>query len=183
MNKKCNVLFIILAFLFGISGSTVVAKDSPHTFEEDLFEIGFKPVQEAIEACEAHFGKKIVTPYKLPPIPFQFYLGRCSNSYGINDSFQMDFINENLAVYSIRMRPIEHRINFMNELIAQKYKLKNGSTASLLEIRPGGPYFIVFEKNDWQYTLQVNSKEPNIVTPEILVEIADSVEPLKPQKQ
>jgi hypothetical protein len=112
MNTKYNVLFIILTILFGISGSTVTAKDSSHTFEEDLFEIGFEPVQEAIKACESHFGKKIVTPYKLPPIPFQFYLGRCSKSNGKNDSFQMDFINEDLAIYSIRMRPIEHSINF-----------------------------------------------------------------------
>jgi hypothetical protein len=102
LNTKYNVLFIILAFLFGFPESTIAANDSPHTFVEDLFEIGFEPVQEALEACEAHFGKKIVTPYKLPPIPFQFYLGRCSKSYGINDSFEIDFINEDLAVYSIR---------------------------------------------------------------------------------
>jgi hypothetical protein len=175
MIGKYIVSVIVLAFLLGTSVMPGVAKGASDSLEEDLFDMGFEPVLAAIETCETHFGRKIVIPYKLPTIPFHYFLGRCGTSYGINNQFQVDFINEDVAVYSIRMRPIEQRIDFSKNERARKYNLNDGSTASYIEIRPGKPYFLVFDKKDWQYTLQVNSKEPNIVTPEQLVEIADSI--------
>jgi hypothetical protein len=143
--------------------------------EKDLMEIGFKSVEEALDDCEAHFNKNIELPYKLPPVAFTHYMGRCTQDLGVNNGFEVDYINENSthSPYRIRLRPKNHRIKFKKEHIEQTYNLKSGK-ALLLTEPVNGFNLLVFERDGWQYILSIDKRESKEVSPKVLVEIANS---------
>jgi hypothetical protein len=66
-------------------------------------------------------------------------------------------------------------VPFKNDVI-RTYKLKNGSQA-VYGTTPGTKSFniLVFEKESWQYVLNVDKRIGDIVTAEVLLEIADSI--------
>lgn len=64
---------------------------------------------------------------------------------------------------------------FKNKGTQQVHTLQNGQKA--IYYMDGQLFsFLVFEKDNWQYMLGIDKKVSNKVTPEVLVDIANSIE-------
>ncbi|WP_340372093.1 hypothetical protein [Peribacillus sp. FSL E2-0218] len=171
-------LCLSICFIFGFNtfGNVVAANTGRIPLEEALFDIGYRPVEEALKTCESYFNKKIKIPYKLPPIAFTHQLGRCNHTIGINNELEVELINENIPKnhYVIRVRPSEHRINFTQERIDKKYKISNDTYALYVTNRAQVCNYLIFEKDGWQYMLGIDKRISDKVPPKVLIEIADS---------
>ncbi|WP_249745246.1 hypothetical protein [Mesobacillus boroniphilus] len=112
-------------------------------------------------------------PLRVPPIDFTHHFGRCNDLDGeVNDSLEIQFINENSAErhYKIDVRPVDYKIPMKAKNI---YRLKNGHDALYTNV-PGFNLF-VFENDGWQYILSIDKRVSDQVTPEVFVEIANSI--------
>ena len=58
--------------------------------------------------------------------------------------------------------------------VIKVYSLKNQNEAKYMSI--SSFKVLIFEKNNWQYMFSVGDRVSDIVTPEILVQIADSID-------
>ncbi|MCC3357076.1 hypothetical protein [Bacillus sp. REN16] len=183
--------FILLMLLFSIlicelNNGTVYAitNDEPQPLEEIYPEIGYKTVEEAVKEFEQHFKQDLKLPLRIPPISFTHYFGRFSDLDGdANDSFEMKFISDKSPEnhYKIVVRPVNHKIPIRDKYILKVFKLKNGNAAKYMEYRSFGA--LVFERDNWQYMLSIDKRISNKVTPEVLVEIANSIDyPRKKKK-
>jgi hypothetical protein len=173
-----KIVLCCLIFLWGSQGNTLAADDTPPPLDESLFDLGYEPVQNALETCEKHFGQKIKIPYKLPSLVFTHHFGRCNKTFGINNDFEVLYIHEKLTRnhYTIRVRPAKHRIHFREDLFTKTYKLWDGSFAFYSTTLARGSNVLVFEKNYWQYIISIDKKTSKKVKPEIFVEIANSLD-------
>jgi hypothetical protein len=75
----------------------------------------------------------------------------------------------------IWVKPVKFGLPIRKEHIDQTFKLKDGSQAIYSTTIARGFNLLVFEKNDWQYVLNINKAVSDQIKPEILVEIANSV--------
>ncbi|KAA0541801.1 hypothetical protein FZW96_21585 [Bacillus sp. BGMRC 2118] len=159
--------------LFGTINNTVTA--SSHTFEDNYLEIGYTNVEEAKSEFEQHFRKELNLPLRVPAIEFTHYFGRFNNLEG-NISFEIEAVNENKSEnhYMVEIRPIKHKVPFREKHIAKTLKLKNGQKADYIVV--SGIRALVFEKDGWQYRLSIDRRLMNKVIPEVLVEIANSID-------
>ncbi|USK47950.1 hypothetical protein LIT38_15340 [Bacillus sp. CMF12] len=96
-----------------------------------------------------------------------------------NDEFEIEYRHINLPKnhYMIWVKPINHGLPISKEHIDQTFKLKDGSKAIYCTKIATGFNLLVFEKDGWQYVLNINKAVSGQVKPEILVEIANSVSP------
>ncbi|MDE5416069.1 hypothetical protein [Alkalihalobacterium chitinilyticum] len=146
-------------------------------FEKIYTDIGYKTVEEAVKDFESHFNQDVKLPLRLPPLRFTHHFGRLNDGDGdINDSLELAFISENLPHnhYFIFVRPTEQKIPIKDKRIANVYKLKNGNEAKYINVSESIEA-LVFEKDNWQYMLSIPKKISDKVTPEMLVEVADSI--------
>jgi len=119
-----------------------------HHFEIALFEIGYKEVYNALQESKAHLKRDIALPTQLPPIPFTHHFGRFNNLDGdINDGFEIKYINKDSVQnhYSIRVKPVEYRLEFREDYIKQSFKLNNGPEA-IFSTKPLGMNFLFIRK-------------------------------------
>jgi hypothetical protein len=141
-------------------------------------QIGYKSVNEAVKEFENHFKKELNLPLRLPPIPFTHQVGRFSEDreYDINDVLDLEFINDKTQEnhFNIYVRPLKSKINFTDSGNHMVFKLNNGQDATYITERLFN--LLVFEKGNWQYMLGIDNRVSNVVTPEVLVEIANSIE-------
>lgn len=94
----------------------------------------------------------------------------------INDSFEVEVISDNSPEnhYKIDVRPIKHKIRIRDKYVLKVFKLKNGNKAAYIAI--SGFNVLVFERDSWQYMLSIDKRVSDMVTPEILVQIANSID-------
>ncbi|MDX8363423.1 hypothetical protein [Cytobacillus sp. IB215316] len=131
-------------------------------------------MQESID----HFKRDIVLPVQIPSIEFTHSFGRFSDLEGvINDGFEIEYrhINKPKNHYMIRVRPVKYGLPIRNEHIKQSFKLIDGSKAIYSTNIARGFNLLIFEKNGWQYILNINKAVSDQVKPEILLEIANSL--------
>jgi hypothetical protein len=176
--------FFLLMLLFSIlicekNNGTVYAipNDKPQPLEEIYPEIGYKTVEEAVKEFEYHFKQDLRLPLRIPPINFTHHFGRFINLDGeINDSFELKFISDESPEnhYKIDVRPVKHKIPIKDNYIVKVLKLKNGIEAKYMEYRSFGA--LVFERDNWQYRLSIDKRNSDRVTPEVLAEIANSID-------
>jgi hypothetical protein len=175
---KISLIVLLLSISIGISGK-VFANTSNITraFEEIYPEIGYESVEEALKACEKHFKQDLKLPLRQPPIAFTHQFGRFSNLDGdINDSFEVEFISDQSPEnhYIIDVRPAKHRITIPDKFVLKSFKLKNGNVATYINV--SGFNVLVFERDHWQYMLNIDKRVSTKVTSEMLVEIANSID-------
>lgn len=176
--NKSIPLILFLLVIFGMKIGTVSANtnDSPQPFEEIFPEIGYKTVEEALEDAEQHLKKELQLPTRVPPISFTHHFGRFSNLDGnINDTFEVKFISDQLPEnhYKIDIRPVKYKIPIREKYVLKTFKLKNGNLATYMSI--SGFNTLVFDRDNWQYMLSIDKRLSNLVPPETLVEIANSI--------
>jgi hypothetical protein len=180
MKRVFYILLLTFSFLDIIRYEETVFAESNgkiKSFEESLFEIGYKPLEEAHEDFEKHFKQKLKLPLRVPPVEFTHYFGRFTDLEGeLNDTFERLFVSNKSPenFYTINVRPVKHKISFKIHFVSKSYELSNGDNADFITI--SGSNVLVFEKENWQYILSINKRISEMVPPEILVEIANSIE-------
>jgi hypothetical protein len=174
---KVLVLCIILTLSTSYGAK---ANYTSEEFQQSLFDIGFKEVNAALQESKDHFKKDIALPVQIPPIKFTHSFGRFTDLDGdINDGFEIEYrhINKSKNHYMIWVKPVKYGLSIRDERIDKTLKLKDGSKAIYSTKFARGFNLLVFEKNGWQYVLSINKTVSDQVTPEILIEIANSVSP------
>jgi hypothetical protein len=176
---KRKVCFILVFYLLIISGygEMVSAATKENSFEKGLFEIGYKPVEEAIDDFEKHYKRKLQLPFKIPPVTFTHIFGRFSDLDGdMNDTFQIMFINDKSPEnhYKIDVRPTKYRISINNKDKIKTYELNDGKMAYFTETRVSN--LLIFEKGNWQYMIGIDKRISDKITAETLVNIANSLQ-------
>lgn len=168
--------FLILGINDGhVSGNT---NDIPPPFEELYPEIGYKSVDVAVDDFEQHFNQELILPLRVPPISFTHYFGRFSDLDGeVNDTLEVKFISEHFPNnhFKIVVRPIQHKITF-EKYKSKIFKLKNESNGLYFENLIPGFNLFVFETIHWQYVFSIDKGVSDEVPPEILVQIANSID-------
>lgn len=157
--------------------SDAYIKDSPSSYEEVYPEIGYKTVEGAAYDFERHFHQGLKLPLRVPPISFTHHFGRFNDLDGdMNDFFEVTFVNNQLPEhhYKITVRPIQYKFPVKKESVVKTFVLKKGTTSIYMEI--SGFHVLAFEREDWQYMLWIDKRVSNKVTPEVLVDIANSID-------
>ena len=182
--KKISVIFLLLL----LSLSTVLfitwerptkanPNDNPPSLEEGYAQFGYISVEEAVKEFENHFKQDVKLPKIKPSIPFTHQFGRFyeDKEYNINDLLEIKFVNEKAEEnnYKIDIRPLKNKIIIKDRGNQKVYTLKNGQKAIYFEHQLFN--FFVFENVNWQYMLGID-KRVSKVTPDTLVEIANSIE-------
>ncbi|NYF23403.1 hypothetical protein [Sporosarcina sp. JAI121] len=172
MTKTTLFLLISFCVLFFLT-IYATANDKPSSYEEIYPEIGYKTVEDALGEFEQHFKQKLKLPLRIPPISFSHHFGRFSD---LDDSFEVKFINEKLSEnhYKINVRPITNEIHKSEKYAVKTFELKNGIVATYMTI--SGFNVLVFERDDWQYMLNIDKRVSDKVTPETLLDLANSID-------
>lgn len=174
---QSSILSIVLTFSISCVAE---ANYTSEEFQKSFFDIGFKEVHAALQESKNHFKKDIALPVQIPPIEFTHSFGRLIDLDGdINDGFEIEYwhINKPENHYMIWVKPVEYGLSIRKEHMDQIVKLKDGSRAIFSTHIARGFNLLVFEKDGWQYVLNINKAVSDKVAPEILVEIANSVSP------
>ncbi|SMQ81625.1 hypothetical protein SAMN05444673_4416 [Bacillus sp. OV166] len=181
MNKRINFICLILCIAYFVPTNDIAfanPNDSPPSIEEMFTQVGYKSAEEAVKEFENHFKKDVKLPKIKPSIPFTHQFGRFyeDKEYDTNDFLSIHFVNEKSREnnYKVDIRPLKNKINFKDRGNQKVYTLENGQKA--IYIGDQVMNFLVFEKDNWQYMLGVDKKVSNKVTPEVLVDIANSIE-------
>ncbi|WP_313894529.1 hypothetical protein [Psychrobacillus sp.] len=177
MTKSISLLLISFCLLFFLT-IYATANDKPDPYEEIFPEIGYKTVEDALDDFEQHFKHKPKLPLRVPPISFTHHFGRFNNLDGdMNDYFEVKMISDQSPQnhFKIDVRPIQHKHTF-EKYISNVFKLKNGKDATYIKDQTIGFNLLVFERDNWQYVLGIDTDVSDKVTPEILVQIANSID-------
>lgn len=175
LNK--STLFLSSILIFGIYHAEVCGKtDVPPSFEEFFTEGGYKTVEDALDNFEQHYKQKPNLPLRVSPISFTHQFGIFHDLDGdFNDFFEVKYINDQIPEnhYKIYVRSKKYKIEFDDKYVLKVYKLNNGNDALYME--PNFPFkMLAFENGNWQYVLHIDNRVDE-VTPEILVQIANSI--------
>ncbi|MEK4426691.1 hypothetical protein [Solibacillus sp. FSL K6-1523] len=175
MNKKILIIGLLSFLVFGFNNEHSYG----NTNEEFLTGIGYKSVNAALEEFEQHFNQQLKLPLRVPPISFTHQFARFSNLDGeMNDTFEVKFISDQFPEnhFKIDVRPLQHKIDFSNKPIPKTFELNNKVTALYADNLVRGFNLFIFERDGWQYMFSIDKKVANTVTPEILVQIANSID-------
>ncbi len=177
---KIKTLFFSIVMLSTVcttNNGTVyaISNDTNKTFEEEFTELGYKDVHHAIKDFETYTGQDIKLPLKVPPITFTHCFGKF-NDVPDNVKLEIRCLNDKLGKnhYKMYVRPLEDKLELRNNVPKKIYELTDGSEAKLinLEIHEA----LLFESNNLQYMLSIDKRVVDKVTPNVLVEIANSID-------
>lgn len=181
LNKKMLLTGLLSFLVFGLNNehSYGNTNEKPPSYEVIFTEVGYKTVNVALDEFEKHFNQQLKLPLRVPPISFTHQFGRFSNLEGeMNDTLEVKFISDQFPEnhFKIDIRPLQHKIDFSDKPITKTFKLNNGITALYADNLIRGFNLLIFERDGWQYMFSINKKIANEVTPEILVQIANSID-------
>ncbi|WP_188207093.1 hypothetical protein [Alkalibacillus aidingensis] len=178
MWKVLHLLLIAILAMFptlSVEGQEV---DNPKPFEESFPDLGYTTVEEAVGAFEEYYGRSVTLPLRVPPIEFTHQFGRFKNGEEnqLGHSLEITFLNEELLInhYKIDIRPLEEKIPIENKETLGKYSLNYGNEAKYIAI--AGFNVFVFEKEGWQYMISIDRRITELITPDNLVDIANSID-------
>ncbi|WP_126292290.1 hypothetical protein [Lysinibacillus telephonicus] len=145
----------------------------PRTIEESYLEIGYKSVGEALKDYKYHYKKELQLPLRVPPVVYTHVFARTIEGYR-GDLFEMQFINEKSYGdnFLISVAP-KDGFEILDKEVINEFKLKGGDTAYLLDYGRG--IILIFEKDNLQYRFSIDKRILEKITPEILVQIANSI--------
>ena len=88
----------------------------------------------------------------------------------------MTLINDEISEnhYKIVVRSLKYKLPIREKYVLKTFELKNGTVATYMTI--SGFNLLVFERDNWQYTLNIDKRVSDKVTPETLVDIANSID-------
>ncbi|MCM3390716.1 hypothetical protein M3649_21790 [Ureibacillus chungkukjangi] len=173
-----NKFILLLLMSTVICGTLYIGKVNanshyqPRTIEENYLEIGYKSVGEALRDYEHHYKEELQLPLRVPPVVYTHVFARTIEG-DKGDLFEMEFINEksNENNFLICVAP-KDAFEILDKEVINKFKLKGGNTAYLLDYGRG--ILLIFEKDNLQYRFSIDKRISEKITPEILVQIANS---------
>ncbi|TDK61798.1 carbon monoxide dehydrogenase [Bacillus salipaludis] len=180
MRRKICLMFSLICTVILSASDLVFAKtiDRPLTTEECYIKMGYKSVEEAVKDFENHFKEDVRLPSMKPSIPFNLQFGKFheDKAYNTNDYLDIQFMHKKLLGnnFTINIRTLENKLVFKEKPGQKLYTLKNGQKALYFEHRFSSN-FLVFESDHWQYMFGIDKRVSDKVTPEVLVEIANSI--------
>ncbi|MDP4553478.1 hypothetical protein Q9251_21735 [Alkalihalobacillus macyae] len=176
MNTLRILLTALCLNLLIYSGAS--ANYTSKEFQESLFDIGYVDVQTSLKEFNTHFNSDVSLPVQIPSIPFTHSFGRFNNlKEDISDGLEIEFINKDSTKnhYMIWIKPIDKNFEIDEKTINKTYHISDGSKA-IYSTRVAKTFnTLIFEKNEWQYTLNIDARVADQVTPKKLVEIANSI--------
>ncbi|PYF06812.1 hypothetical protein [Ureibacillus chungkukjangi] len=175
------IVLLLVAILGGLSYKTTLANssDSPQPLEEILPSFGYKSAEAAAREFEKHFKEELKLPLRIPPIQFTHHFGRFTDADGeMNDHFELTMISDQNPQhhFKIEVRPIKYKIPFREEHGLKSLKLENGKDAFYSEKAALGFNLLIFERENWQYIFSIDKDVANIVTADVLVQIANTID-------
>ncbi|MFB5197428.1 hypothetical protein ACE198_21400 [Neobacillus sp. KR4-4] len=188
MNREKFLMILILLLIFSVADTQFAyakTNDKPPSFEEMYTQFGYKSVDEAVKEFENHFKKDVNLPIRIPPISFTHQLGRFfeDKKYDTNDFLEILYISNKSPGnhFYISIRPLKNKINLKDRGDLKVYTLENGQKAIYKVDRLFN--FLFFETDKWQYTFGFDKRVSKELTPEVLVEIANSIDYVSKQKR
>ncbi|MFF2755851.1 DUF4367 domain-containing protein [Psychrobacillus sp. NPDC058041] len=98
-----------------------------------------------------------------------------TNEVDGGDIFEMEFINEQSSVNNFMINvAVKDSFKILDKEVIKEFRLKGGNTAYLLSI--GDANLLVFEKDNLQYRFSIDKRMSEKIPPEILVQIANSID-------
>ena len=148
----------------------------PRTIEESYLDIGYKSVGEALKDFEHHYKQELQLPLRIPPVVFTHVFARTIEG-DKGDLFEMEFINEKSykEKFLICVAP-KDSYEVLDKYVINEFRLRSGDTAYLLDIAKGNTILLIFEKDNLQYRFSIDKRISEKITPEILVQIANSID-------
>lgn len=175
--NKFILLVLMCTVIYGANNGKVYAnsKFQPRTIEESYLEIGYKSVGDALKDFENYYKQDLQLPIRVPPVVFTHVLARFNeDSHGL---FEMEYINEQSYMNNFMINVAfkdKSIFKILDKEVIKEYRLNGGSDAYLLSI--GGANILVFEIANLQYRFSVDKRMSENITPEILVQIANSID-------
>jgi hypothetical protein len=173
---KITVLCICLTFSFSFVAK---ADYSSEEFQKSYFDVGYKEIHKALQESNEHMKRGIPLPVQLPPVAFTHNFGRFDSSYGeSHGKLEIEYLNKDIPQnhFMIFVQPDKYGLPIRKEHIDQTLTLKDGSKAIYSTKIARGFNLLVFEKGGFQYVLSVDKRISDKVTPEILMEITNSIQ-------
>ncbi|WP_098744505.1 DUF3889 domain-containing protein [Paenibacillus sp. EZ-K15] len=145
--------------------------------QQAIFESGGELVEEALRACEKHFGTALFLPPQLPSVAFTHQYGRCYEMEGGLDEhlevhYQKRYKHEH--DYKIALYPLENKQQ-LKHLSFEESELSDHTTAKFYEGPINTLRLLVFEKGNWQYLLTAANRASSEIRQQELTEIAESL--------
>ncbi|HWL24937.1 MAG TPA: hypothetical protein VNR38_14515 [Ureibacillus sp.] len=146
----------------------------PRTIEESYIEIGYTSVGEALRDYAHYYKEELKLPLRVPPVVYTHVFARTIEG-NKGDLFEMEYINEesNKNNFLICVAP-KDSIEILDNEVINEYKLKDGNTAYLLD--KGRAILLIFDKENLQYRFSIDKEVSEKITPEILVQMANSID-------
>lgn len=165
---------VILLFIFCFGLSNINAQASGEDLEEIYLKGGYKEANKAVNEASAYFGENILLPTRLPAIAFTHTFARFTTNRE-NPKLEISFLNENSGEthYKIFVTSLKYKQEFRDLQKVTRMKLEDGSKA--IYIVKENFSLMIFEKNNFQFTLMMDSIHPKRVTSKDLVQIANSI--------
>jgi hypothetical protein len=177
--KRFIILIFITLSLVHLTAIEGKANYTNEQFEKSLYDIGYKEVHSALDEAQTHFHQKIPLPVQIPPITFTHSFGRFNDLQGeMNDEFEIEYFNKDAAKnhYMVWIKPAKHKLKIEPRLIDKTIHLKDGSEAIVSNKKLGKRFYVLlFEDKGWQYILSIDSANSENVSPDMLVDIANSL--------
>lgn len=166
-------MFIIGVLSLSIAPAAYANFDNAET-QKAMFDLGYESVYDALKESNSYFKREIKLPIQIPPLPFTHVLGRFNEK---NGSFEIEYLNQNFSPYRITVIQKKAEIRWNENNATQTFTLKDGSKGSYFARKPHmkSRNYFNFEKNGWKYFISVHPDVSDVVTPELLVEIANSI--------
>lgn len=160
----CGV--ILAAHSWAVDARTAIEPpitESNGTLESEFFEFGYQTMEDALRACEEHFGKRITLPVQLPAVHFTHQLGKCDANPADgerNDHLNIEYLNERVPQnhYMIRISPVDYGIKFTVSHGTEIARLVDGTELRYYTSNRKPFNMMVFEKDRWQYVLSVDKR-------------------------
>jgi hypothetical protein len=167
-------MFIIGVLSLSIAPAAAYASFDNAETQKAMFDLGYESVYEALKESNSYFKCEIELPIQIPPLPFTHVLGRFNENKGEkNGNFEIEYLNQNFSPYRITVLPKKSEIRWNENNATQTFTLKDGSKGSYFTQTPRNHF--IFEKKGWKYFISVHPDVSDVVTPELLVEIANSI--------
>ncbi|MGG4345307.1 DUF3889 domain-containing protein [Paenibacillus lautus] len=145
--------------------------------QQAIFESGGALVEEAMRACENHFGTSVFLPPQLPPVAFTHQYGRCYDMEGgLDEHLEIHYENRYKPEhsYKIELYPLENKQQ-LKHLSFEESELSDHTTAKFYEGPINTLQLFVFEKGNWQYLLTAANRASSEIRQQELTEIAESL--------
>ncbi|MBK3493742.1 hypothetical protein JFL43_02480 [Viridibacillus sp. YIM B01967] len=123
-----KIIIFLVGFFLCLSGWQSVKSYQQRSIEKSYYNLGYKPVSDAIQDTESYYKTILDLPIKLPPLDFTHSFGRFDQG---NENLEIEYLNEEKHFnYIINVFPSRIGNNLLSRTNHSKIiSLKDGTQA------------------------------------------------------